>query len=65
MRVKLKTKKTKQQKKIPSLEQREGLTNQAAVDVAGHSAESIQGIPPPPLPIQQMQLPTKDFTRVY
>ena len=65
MRVKLKTKKTKQQKKIPSLELREGLTNQAAVDVVGYSAESIQGIPPPPLPIQQMPLPAKDFTRVY
>ena len=57
--------KTKQQRKITSLALREGRTNQTAVDVAGYSAESIQEIPSPPLPIQQMPIPANDYTRVY
>ena len=57
--------KNKQQRKITNLELREGLAYQTAVDVAGYSAESIQEIPPPPLPIQQMPMPANDYTRVY
>ena len=57
--------KNKQQRKITNLELREGLAYQKAVDVAGYSAESIQEIPPPPLPIQQMPMPANDYTRVY
>lgn len=55
----------KQKKKVTTLELRAGLTYQTAVDVADYPAESIHEIPPPPLPIHQLPLPAKCYTRVY
>ena len=53
--------KTKQQRKITSVELREGLTYQTTFDDTGYSAEFIQEIHPPPLPIQKML----DYTKIY
>ena len=55
----------KKQKKVTTLELREGLTYETAVDDTGYTAESIEEIPPPPSPVQQVPLPAKQYTRVY
>lgn len=55
----------KQKKKVPIVELRDGLKYQTAVDVTDYPAESIDKIPPPPSPIDQLPLPSKCYTRVY
>ena len=51
--------------KSSTLEMREGITYQTGVDVTGFPSESLEEIPPPPIPVLQLPLPSDDYTRVY